>query len=151
MKGRDLLSLSFRIIGLLFASIGAIIAASTLVFVARAEPVAGTVVDYAVEQNAITFLQGGEPTGLLYYPIVEYAAGGTEQRVTGRTGRTSRTWEPGERLTVLVAPGDPRNARINTVFGVWGSAIILGGLGALFLLLSVLAPFGFGGVRREQG
>ncbi|MFW5741791.1 MAG: DUF3592 domain-containing protein [Spirochaetota bacterium] len=150
MKGRDLLSLSFRVIGALFASIGAIVAASTLVFLAGAEPVAATVVDYAVEQNSITFLQGSEPTGLLYYPIVEYPAGGEEHRMTGRTGRTSRRWEPGEQLTVLVARGNPQKARINTVFGVWGSAIVLGGLGALFLLLSVLAPFGFGGVRREQ-
>ncbi|MFW5826089.1 MAG: DUF3592 domain-containing protein [bacterium] len=151
MKGRDLLSLSFRVIGGLFAGLGAIVAVSTLVFVARAESVTGTVVDYAVEQNSITFLQGSEPTGLLYYPVVEYSAAGTEHRVTGRTGRTSRTWQPGEGVTVLVSPGNPQNARIDTVLGVWGSAIILGGLGALFLVLSVLAPFGFGGVRRGQG
>lgn len=151
MKGRDLLSLSFRLIGALFASIGALVAVSTLIFLARADPVGATVVDYAVEQNSITFLQGGEPTGLLYYPIVEYRVGADEHRLTGRTGRTSETWEPGERITVLVARGNPQNARINTVFGVWGGAIILGALGALFLLLSVLAPFGFGGVRREQG
>jgi len=151
MKGRDLLSLSFRIIGLLFAGIGAVVAATTIVFVLRADAVSGTVVDYSVEQNAITFMQSGESTGILYYPIVEYPRpDGGVGSVTGRVGRTSRPYEVGSSLTVLVSRRNPDEARINTVFGVWGSAIILGGLGALFLVLSVLTPYGFGGTRARR-
>ena len=150
MKGRDLLSLSFRVIGLLFAGIGAIVAVSTLFFVSRAYTAPGTVVDHEVEQNAITFLRADERTGLLYYPVVEYrSTSGEMHQVTGRMGRASPRFEEGQQLTVLVAPADPSRARLNTVFGIWGSPIILGGLGALFLLLSLLAPFGFGGSRRS--
>jgi hypothetical protein len=150
MRGKDLLSLSFRVIGLLFAAIGAAVAIWTGMFVGRAEAVPGTVIDYAVEQNAISFMRAAEPTGMLYYPVVRYATTAGETRtLTGRRGRTARTYEIGAEVPVLVSPGDPDDARINTVFGVWGSAIILGGLGALFLLLSVLAPFGFGGSRGQ--
>jgi hypothetical protein len=148
MRGKDLLSLSFRIIGLLFVAIGAVVAAATTVFVTRAQPVEGRVVDYSVEQNAITFMNSDESTGMLFYPIVEYQAeGGGVHRITGRMGRASRAYDEGTPLTVLVSATDPTDARINTVFGVWGSAIILGGLGAVFLLLSALAPYGFGGMR----
>ena len=148
MRGKDLLSLSFRVIGFLFAGIAAIVAIYTWVFVSRAERVTGEVVDYSVEQNAITFLRSDDSTGILYYPIVEYSmAGGASYEVTGRTGRTRQTFEIGDTVGVLVAPDNPDRARLDTTFGIWGSVIVLGGLGALFLLLSVLAPFGFGGGR----
>lgn len=150
MRTKDLLGLSFRVIGLIFASVGAIAAVNTTLFVGRAETVSGIVVDYAVEQNSISFLQSGESTGMLYYPVVEYPVrGGGSSRITGRSGSPNRLYEPGERLPVLVSASNPERARINTVLGVWGSAIILGGLGVLFLLLSVLAPFGFGGSKRR--
>lgn len=150
MKAKDLLGLSFRVIGLIFASIGAIAAVNTTVFVRRAETVLGTVIDYAVEQNSISFLQSAESTGMLYYPIVEYPASrGRTSRVTGRSGSPTRAYEPGEQIPVLVSTSNPERARINTVLGVWGTAIILGGLGAIFLLLSVLAPLGFGGSKQR--
>ncbi|MFW5716123.1 MAG: DUF3592 domain-containing protein [Spirochaetota bacterium] len=148
MKRRDFLSLSFRVVGIVFVGIGAFVAVSSGVFVSRAEQVAGTVVDYAVEQNEITFLRSGEPTGILYYPVIEYSAGGETYAVRGRSGTTDRPYDTGARVDLLVSAANPANARIDSAFGVWGSAIILGGLGGLFLLLSVLAPFGFGGTRR---
>lgn len=151
MRAHDLLSLSFRVVGLVFAGIAVIVAVSTAVFVARAQRVEGRVVENRVEQNAITFLRGDEPTGMLYYPVVEYSSGGVEYRVTGRRGTTSRVYEPGAPATVLVSGRNPERARLDTVSGVWGSAIILGGLGALFLLLSALAPLGFGGASRGKG
>ncbi len=146
MSGKDLLSLSFRVIGLLFAAIGTASAASTAVYVLRATRVTGTVVDYVVEQNAISLMSSAEPTGLLYYPVVEYESpSGERSTLTGRSGRTRRVYEVGQSLPVLVSLRDSQAARIGTAFGAWGSSIILGGLGALFLLLSVLAPQGFGG------
>ncbi len=148
MRSKDLLGLSFRVIGLFFAAVGVIAAVNTVIFVSRAQAVRGTVIDYAVEQNSISFLQSGESTGMLYYPVVEYPVpGGGSDRITARSGRPTPPYEPGEQLPVLVSASNPQRARIDTVLGVWGSAIILGGLGALFLLLSVLAPLGFGGSR----
>lgn len=150
MKGRDLLSLSFRVIGLIFALTGVVVAVTTGVFVTRAERVTGEVVDYATEQNAIAFMRSDEPTGILYYPVVEYSLpGGGSYTITGRTGRSARAFEVGDRVGVLVATDNPERARLDTVFEVWGTSIILGGLGVLFLVLSVFASFGFGGVRRS--
>ncbi len=146
MTGRDLLSLSFRVIGILFAAVGALSAVSTALFVSRSARVTGTVVDYVVEQNAISLMSSADPTGLLYYPVVEYeSASGERHTLTGRSGRPRRVYEVGDPLAVLVSLRDPEEARIDSAFGVWGSSIILGGLGGLFLLLSVLAPQGFGG------
>lgn len=151
MKGRDLLSLSFRVIGLLFAGIGAIVAVSSALFLGRATRVEGSVVDYQVEQNAITFLRADGETGILYYPVVEYpTTRGGRSTVVGRTGRTSRQYAIGASVPVLVDPDDPAQARLDSTFGVWGSSIVLGGLGGLFLLISLLAPFGFGGGRRSS-
>ncbi len=148
MTGKDLLSLSFRVIGLLFAVIGAVAAASTAIYITRAVSVPGVVVDHVVEQNAISLMSAAEPTGLLYYPVVAYdAPSGESHTLTGRSGRTRKVYEAGDSLPVLVSPDDPQDARIDSTFGVWGSSIILGALGALFLLLSVLAPQGFGGSK----
>lgn len=146
MTGRSALSLSFRIIGVVFAVTGLGVALSSAIFVSRAFRVVGTVVDYRVVQNAISLLPAGEPTGMLYYPIVEYSMlPGESRTVIGRTGRAVRAYDTGERVGVLVSFRDAANARINTVFDLWGGSIILGALAALFLLLSVLAPLGFGG------
>ncbi len=152
MNPRDVFGLAFRVIGGVFLLLGSAAAVFTLVFVMRAVHVAGTVIDYEIEQNAIAFLATDEATGLLYYPVVEYRSpDGERLSVTGRAGRMRRVYEIGEPLGVLMSPDQPANARVDTVFGVWGSAIILGGLGALFVLISLLAPHGFGGRRRGFG
>ncbi len=150
MNPRDVFGLAFRVIGAAFLLLGAGAAVITLMFVIQAEIVTGTVVDYEVEQNAIAFLAADEATGLLYYPVVEYRSPGDERHtVTGRAGRMRRVYEIGEPLDVLMSSDQPANARIHTLFEVWGSVIVLGGLGVIFLLISLLAPHGFGGRRRE--
>ena len=148
MNPRDVFGLAFRVIGGVFLLLGSTAAVFTLVFVIQAVRVSGTVIDYAVEQNAIAFLAADDGSGMLYYPVVEYySQDGERHVVTGRAARMRRVYELGEPVGVLMSPDQPANARINTAFGVWGSAIILGGLGALFVVISLLAPHGFGGRR----
>ena len=150
MKGRDLLALSFRVIGLVFAVIAGVSAVATLIFVLRAEQTTGVVVDYSVVQNNISFMPGADKTGMLYYPVVAFTAtDGAEYRLTGRSGRTSRRYPVGEQLPVLYSAERPAEGRLATLMGVWGTAIILGGLGAIFLVLGLAAPHGFGGSRKQ--
>lgn len=148
MKGTNLLAVAFRLVGLAFAGIAIVVAVTAGVFVAQSRLVSGTVVDFDVIDNSIRFLGGDGQRGLLYYPIVAYKLDGIDYEVTGSRGRVRPDYEEGELVSVLVSETRPPRARLNTTMGVWGSSIILGGLAALFLLLSVLAPYGFGGSSR---
>lgn len=147
MKGRDLLGLSFCLVGILFVVAGFGSAFITWRFVSGSDVVPGTVVDYVRTQNSVAFMGGDEPTGVLYYPVVSYAVGSREYHVTGRRGTSRPVADTGSSIAVIVARDDPTRARLNTVLGVWGAAIILAALGGLFLLLSVAVPIGFGGSR----
>ncbi len=150
MKGRDLLALSFRLVGLVFAVIAAVSATVTLLFVLRAERTAGVVIDYSIVQNSISFMPGSDATGMLFYPIVAYtAADGAEYRLTGRSGRPNRRYAPGEELPVLYSANNASEGRLDTVMGVWGTAIIMGGLAAIFVVLGFAAPHGFGGSKKQ--
>ena len=146
MRGNNLLGVAFRLVGLAFAGIAIVVAVAAGVFVAQSRAVSGTVIEHAVIDNSIRFgtVSG---SGLLYYPVVSYQLNGEWHEFTGRRGRARPDPDKGDEVLILVSESRPPAARMNTTMGVWGSSIILGGLAALFLLLSVLAPLGFGGTK----
>ena len=146
---RDLLALSFKVVGLAFAVIAAVTAIFTLSFVFRAEPATGIVIDYSRLKNSITLMPEGDETGVLYYPVVAYrAADGVEYQLTGRSGRAERRYPVGEQVPVLFLSSNPSDARLKTLMGVWGTPVILAGLALVFLVVGLAAPHGFGGSRR---
>lgn len=151
MNGHALFGFAFRVAGLALAGIGTALAISTVLFVSRGVAATGEVVSHDVVQNAITFLQADDTTGMLYYPRVAFVTheGG---RVVFRSRAGHPTKEPavGERVSVLYAPSDAHGARIDQFMNIWGSTVIVGGLGVLFLVLALLIPHGFGGSGREN-
>lgn len=149
LSSRELFGFAFRIVGLVLAGIGAAIAIGTIVFVNRSRVATGEVIGYDVVQNAITFLQSDDNTGMLYYPRVAFVANSGERvEFRSRAGRPRRVRETGERVQIYYQSDDPRNARIAEFMNTWGAAVIVGGLGVLFLTVALLVPFGFGGSRR---
>lgn len=149
MTGKNLLSLAFRIVGLAFAVIAAVVAAFSLAFVLRSDHAVGVVVDYSSVQNQITVMPRSDQTGVLYYPVIAYTiSGGDEHVFTGPSGRPNPQFQVGQEVSVLVSRFDAGDVRLNTLLGVWGTPIILGGLAAIFLILSLAAPIGFGGMRK---
>jgi Protein of unknown function (DUF3592) len=148
LTGKNLLALAFRVVGLTFGVIAVVVAVFTVVFVLRSESTFGVVVDHSSIQNQITVMPQADQSGILFYPVIAYTTrNGTEATFTGPRGRSSPQFQVGERVSVLISGSSPGDARLNSVLGVWGTAIILGGLAAIFFVLSFAAPLGFGGIR----
>jgi len=148
VTGKNLLSLAFRVVGLAMAVIAAAIAAFALAFVLRSDRAVGMVVDYSSVQNQITVMPRSDQTGVLYYPVIAYSTSdGIEHTFTGPSGRPNPQFQVGQDVQILISRSNAGDARLNTLLGVWGTPIILGGLAAVFLMLSLAAPFGFGGKR----
>lgn len=151
MTGRNLLALAFRIISLVFGVLAAVTTVYSAVFVARSYLSNGTVVGHSTIRNSISVMPESESTGVLYYPVVAYRdASGEERRFTGSRGRSAPAFEDGESVQVRVSTVRPDDARLATVLGVWGRAVVLGAIAAIFLLLGYAAPYGFGGLRRSS-
>jgi len=51
------------------------------------------------------------------------------------TSSNPPSYEVGEAVRVLHAPGDPRNARIDSFFSLWGMSIVFGAIGMAFLVV----------------
>lgn len=145
MKGRDLLGISFRIIGLLFLSIAGGSAVNTSLLLSDAIRTDGVVLGYERTTNAIGMMPEGDDSGVLYYPVIGYGETPAQYAITSSSGRAAPAYEIGALVTLVVPQDNPEGARVASLMGLWGAAIILGGLGALFLILSYLAPRGFGG------
>lgn len=151
MTGRNLLALSFRIVGLVFGVLAAVTAVYSAVFVARSYLSDGTVVGHSTVRNSISVMPESESTGVLYYPVVAYHdTSGAERRFTGPRGRSAPAFKDGESVRVRVSAVRPDDARLATVLGVWGSTVVLSAIAAIFLLLGYAAPYGFGGLRRPS-
>ena len=151
MSGRDLLALTFRLIGALFLAVAVGVVIQVIVFLGSSTRTDGVVVSLSTVQNAIRFAGGDEPTGVLYYPVVEYVTrDGVRYEITGRRGTSEPQLRVGDSVAVLYRNASPAAARLDTVMGVWGSAIILAACGVLFLLISFLAPFGFGDTTEPE-
>jgi hypothetical protein len=148
--GRNLLALAFRVIALVFGVIAIATGVYSLLFVTRSDQIPGTVVGYTTVQNRITVMPDSDQSGILYYPVVSYSALGTTRELTGPRGTSAPRFEVGEEVTLIVSQSNPADARLATVFGVWGTSIILGAVAFAFLIIGLLTPKGFGGLAQDS-
>lgn len=111
-------------------------------FLASAVRVPGTIVD--VDSHLSRNRESGRRTRM-YAPIFSFVApDGSEQ--TLRSASSSR-FRPtvGEAVTILVPPDDPRRARVDRFFSVWGTTLILGFLSLPWVIASaILIPAAIG-------
>jgi hypothetical protein len=71
--------------------------------------------------------------GTVYYPRVRFVTqSGDTIEFTGSNGTSPPAFEVGETVSVLYDPISPGNARIDTFFQLWFTALILGFLGLVF-------------------
>lgn len=146
---KNALSLFFLAIGGFLLLIGIIQGVSTLVFLSRAEPTRGTVIDYEIVENAAPFMASAS-SGLLYYPILRFETpGGAMGTFTGDQGHRARPYEVGSRVEILYGP-ELENSRVANFWGLWGRVVIFAGLGAVFAFLGLLTPFGFSRAARRN-
>lgn len=132
-----------RIIAVVFALIGiaALIGAGALYFNSRAfidtaETATGTVTELVRSRSS---------DSTTYAPVVSFVATDGEQySFTHNISRNPPAYSQGEQVPVLYPPDNPNRARIESAFSLWGGALIVGALGAVFALIGgglALVPF----------
>lgn len=73
-----------------------------------------------------------------YRPVVQFIdQQGQFIEFVSSTGSNPASYSQGEQVKVLYLPERPSNAKINSFFSLWGVAIILAGIGAVFFLIGV--------------
>jgi len=71
-----------------------------------------------------------------YAPVVAYRTEtGDVFSFKSNTSSNPPSYSIGEQIEVLYSPSDPRSARINSFFSLWGGSVIVGILGSVFFLI----------------
>lgn len=74
-----------------------------------------------------------------YFPIIEYVTNeGQKLQFRSSTGSSRPAYSIGETVEVLYSPQQTEDARLNSYFSLWGAALILAILGAVFLFVGVI-------------
>ncbi len=119
------LSLAYFFTFIVLLSIGGIFLSRTLIFLNHSEETQGHVVE---------IIQG---KGLR--PQVEFTSkDGSTHEFTSHTGSSMLPFEVGDEVTVLYNPENPNHARLDWFPALWLLPILLGGIGGLFLILSLV-------------
>ncbi len=92
-------------------------------FVMAAERTAGEVREYRVVDQSIPFTD--PESGRRYYPYVVFSVDGVEHRFAADRGTTTPRYRIGEEVAVAYNPERVNDARIDTIPGVWGRALVL--------------------------
>jgi uncharacterized protein DUF3592 len=113
----------------------------TTVFVNRATPTTGTVIEHKVTVSSSNSNRGGSTTTTSYHPVVQFQPpqGGSIQFVS-KTGDNS----PGDRrvgleVPVLFNPNDPSDAEIHSFYDIWFGPIFLFVFGSIWTGVGVLS------------
>lgn len=132
----------FTLIGLGMLGAATYIAIDTRNFVATAASAPGEVIDLIESRDS--------DDDTVYRPRVRFQSpDGRSHEFTGSVGSNPAGFYVGEAVDVLFDPARPSDAQINTMFQLWFTPLLLGGMGAAFTFLSLLGFFG--GVRMSHG
>jgi hypothetical protein len=72
--------------------------------------------------------------GYTYAPVFCFTANdGTEHTVTSDVGSSPAGFSEGDSVRVRYEPANPQDARIHTFFQTWGTVVISGAVGVLFV------------------
>jgi hypothetical protein len=78
---------------------------------------------------------GLAPAGSSYAPVVRFEdSNGAQVEFTSPNSGGPMDYDPGEEVEVIYARKNPKKARINTPYEIWGGTIISAGMGSAFLL-----------------
>lgn len=121
----------FFIVGLSLTAGGINSAVDTRDFIAVAARADGEVV--RLERRM------GSDDSSTYYPVVRFQSPNRQEAIEFESGSGSNppAFEEGEVVAVLYHPEYPRNAKIDSFFQLWGLAVILGGIGIVFVIIPV--------------
>jgi len=133
---------TFSIVKYVFAIVGAgmllgagALRANTSRFLAHASPARGTVVALQPKRSS-----DGSTT---YSPVVHFKHGAQMIEFTSQNSSSPPGYHIGEIVPVLYLDTNPYDAKLNSFFSLWAGALIVGGIGAVFLLIGggmILVP-----------
>ena len=88
------------------------------------------------EGTVVELIRSRSTDSTTYRPVVKFRTrGGSVVEFTSSTGSNPPSYSTGETVEVLFHEASPENAKINGFFSLWGGAVILGGMGAVFFLV----------------
>lgn len=141
MKTLSTIKIIFFVVGLGLLAAAGFWANSIRIFVNTAWTADGVVVDLLpVDSDGST----------LYKPLVRFVTD-RGQEVVFSTNSSSNPpgFSVGEKVEVFYQPANPTEAKINTVFQLWGGPLIIGGLGSIFFAIGfAMIMFAVVGKRR---
>jgi hypothetical protein len=117
---------------ILFASVAVVTYSHDRSFRTNARSTVGTVYKHRIDEDDGT---------KVFHPVVRYVDNaGHVQTFTAADGAADAPrLKPGEKVTVLFDPAQPKQARIDTTFGRWGLPVTCG-LAALLCLAFFVRP-----------
>ena len=124
-----------RIVGTIFMSVGMVMLAvvfyliySHQQFEKSAKVVKATMTAYQSYESR----DDNGNTTTMFTPVFEYEFKGKAYTHVSTTSSSSKDYEIGEKIDVLVNPDDPQDVLINSFMGKWFLPLLLGIMGALF-------------------
>ena len=128
----------FIVVGLAVAAITVMIAVSRARFRRRAVGVTGTIVGHEATAT--------RESGVLYYSVVEFAAGGETIRARTRTASNPAAGRVGSAATVFYDPDDPYRVSVDT-----GRTAVMSGCAVAVVTALTIAFIAFGLVLVQIG
>lgn len=132
MNSARIIKFVFGLVGVLMLVGAGLLYQNTTKFVASASRAQGEVIDLLrVESSRRNSSDTWRPMVHFKLPsgeIIEF---------TPSSSSSPPAYDKGEIVEVFFNPADPKDARLNGFFDLWGGAAIVGGLGAVFLAFAI--------------
>lgn len=131
MKVQDIARIVFPLVGAGLLVGAAFTYEKRASFIAEAVRGDGVVIDLESSRS-------GSSSDRTYRPVVRFVTeDGERVEFTSSFGSNPPSYSRGDRVRVLYLPSRPRDAEIESFFALWGVTVILGGIGAVFLVIGV--------------
>lgn len=132
MNSARIIKFVFGLVGVLMLIAAGLLYQNTTKFIASASRAQGEVIDLLrVESSRRNSSDTWRPMVHFKLPsgeIIEF---------TPSSSSSPPAYDKGEIVEVFFNPADPKDARLDGFFDLWGGAAIVGGLGAVFLAFAI--------------
>lgn len=141
MKMISILKYAFPIIGLAMLAGAFYSYSSTQQFLSSALTTDGKVIE---------LIRSRSQDSVTYRPVVQFVArDGSNIEFSSNSGSNPPSYSRGQTVEVLYREDAPEKAKINSFFSLWGLPVILGSLGAVFVLIGS-SMFLFGRLKKNK-
>lgn len=132
MKSAGIVKLVFGLVGVVMLVGAWLLYQNTTKFIASASRAQGEVIELLRVESS---RRNSSDT---WRPLVRFKAPSGEIVVFAPSSSSSPpAYDKGEVVGVFFDPADPKDARLDGFFDLWGGATIVGGLGAVFLAFAI--------------